>query len=57
MTHHVAHTNNMIGELKQQYQDRIDQLQNQIENQQIEIEKLNMMITLMDKELNKEYDC
>lgn len=57
MTHHVAHTNNMIGELKQQYQDRIDQLQSQIENQQIEIEKLNMMITLMDKELNKEYDC
>lgn len=57
MTHHVAHTNNMIGELKQQYQDRIDQLQNQIEKQQIEIEKLNMMITLMDKELNKEYDC
>lgn len=57
MTHHVAHTNNMIGELKQQYQDRIDQLQNQIEKQQIEIKKLNMMITLMDKELNKEYDC
>ena len=57
MTHHVAHTNNMIGELKQQYQDRIDQPQSQIENQQIEIEKLNMMITLMDKELNKEYDC
>lgn len=57
MTHHVAHTNNMIGELKQQYQDRIDQLQDQIQEQQNEIKKLNMMIDLMDKELNKEYDC
>ena len=56
MTHHVSHTNKMVGELKQQYQNRIDQLQDQIQQQQNEIEKLNMLITLMDKEINKEYD-
>jgi uncharacterized coiled-coil protein SlyX len=56
MTAHVFHTNNLIGNLKQQYRSRIDQLQNKIQQQQNEIEKLNMMITLMDKELNKEYD-
>lgn len=55
MTHHVAHTNKMIGDLKIQYQERIDQLQNKISEQSKEINQLQEQIKLLSN--IKEYDC
>lgn len=55
MTHHVAHTNKMISELKMLYQDRIDYLQDKIADQQKEILKLQEEIKLLSYE--KFYDC
>jgi hypothetical protein len=55
MTHHVAHTNKMIFDLKQQYQDRISQLQQKISDQQYEILRLQEQIKYMSKD--KFYDC
>lgn len=55
MTHHVAHTNKMISELKMLYQDRIDYLQDKIADQQKEIENLQEQIKLLTYQ--KEYDC
>lgn len=49
MTHHVAHTNKMIAELKQQYADRIEHLQNKIAEQQEEINRLNLMLQEVSK--------
>ena len=55
MTHHVAHTNKMIGELKDQYQERISYLQQKISEQQQEILQLQEQIKYMLKD--KFYDC
>ena len=55
MTHHVAHTNKMIGELKDQYQGRITELQQKITQQQQEILQLQEQIKLLSRE--KFYDC
>lgn len=55
MTHHVAHTNKMVLDLKQQYQSKISQLQNKIIEQQKEILQLQEMIKLLTQV--KEYDC
>lgn len=55
MTLHVAHTNQMISQLKFQYQERINQLQNKIVEQQKEISKLKEQINLLT--LPKTYDC
>jgi len=55
MTHHVAHTNKMVFDLKQQYQGRISQLQEKITEQQKEILQLQEMIKLLTQ--GKEYDC
>jgi flagellar biosynthesis chaperone FliJ len=55
MTHHVAHTNKMVFDLKTQYQNRISQLQNKIDEQKIEISLLQEQIDLLTKE--KYYDC
>ena len=55
MTHHVSHTNKMIGELKEQYQGRITELQNKITQQQQEILQLQEQIKLLSRE--KFYDC
>lgn len=55
MTHHVAHTNKMIFDLKQQYQNRITQLQQRIESQQHEILQLQEQIEYMSKD--RYYDC
>ena len=54
MTHHVAHTNKMVFDLKQQYQGRISQLQEKITEQQKEILQLQEMIKLLS--YDKEYD-
>ena len=40
MTHHVTHTNKMVFDLKMQYQERIEQLQNKIADQEHEISQL-----------------
>jgi cell division protein FtsL len=55
MTLHVAHTNQMISQLKFQYQERVNQLQNKIAEQQKEISKLQEQIKLFSTE--KFYDC
>jgi hypothetical protein len=55
MTHHVAHTNKMVFDLKEQYQGRITQLQQQINEQQKEIVQLQEQIKLLTQE--KYYDC
>jgi len=55
MTHHVAHTNKMVFELKQMYQARISQLQDKISEQEQEIAKLKTLISLLC--IEKEYDC
>ena len=55
MTHHVAHTNHMIGNLKNQYQGRIEELQKKITEQQKEIFQLQEQIKLLTQ--TKEYDC
>jgi peptidoglycan hydrolase CwlO-like protein len=55
MTNHVEHTNRMLGELKDQYQARIEQLQGKITEQQQEILELQELIKLLTQE--KYYDC
>jgi cell division protein FtsL len=55
MTIHVAHTNQMIGQIKFQYQERIIQLQNKISEQNKEIDQLQEQIKLLST--LKEYDC
>lgn len=49
MVHHVAHTNKMLFDLKQQYAARIEQLQKKIAEQQEEINRLNLMIQEVSK--------
>ena len=55
MSPHVADTNKMLAELKQQYQSQIEYLNQKIKEQQQEIAKLKTLITLLS--LDKEYDC
>jgi cell division protein FtsL len=55
MTHHVAHTNKMMFDLKEQYQVQIQRLQSKIEDQEQEIAKLKTMIALLSVE--RDYDC
>jgi cell division protein FtsL len=55
MTSHVEHTNQMIGQLKFNYQQRIIQLQTKISEQNKEINQLQEQIKLLT--LIKEYDC
>ena len=54
MTHHVAHMDKMLFDLKQQYQAQITRLQNKISDQEEEIAKLKTMITLLS--IEREYD-
>jgi predicted ribosome quality control (RQC) complex YloA/Tae2 family protein len=54
MTHHVAHTNKMLFDLKEQYQAQISRLQNKISEQEQEIAKLKTLITLLS--IEREYD-
>jgi predicted ribosome quality control (RQC) complex YloA/Tae2 family protein len=55
MTHHVAHTNKMMFDLKEQYQAQISRLQNKISEQEQEIAKLKTLISLLT--IEREYDC
>ena len=55
MTQNVSHGNKMIGELKEQYQGRITELQQKITQQQQEILQLQEQIKLLSRE--KFYDC
>lgn len=55
MTHHVAHTNKMLFDLKEQYQAQIQRLQSKIDDQEQEIAKLKTMITLLS--IERDYDC
>jgi cell division protein FtsL len=55
MTHNVIHTNKMIFDLKEQYQQNIKYLQSKIQEQEQEIEKLKTMITLLS--IERDYDC
>jgi len=55
MTHHVAHMDKMLFDLKQQYQAQITRLQNKISDQEEEIAKLKTLITLLS--IEREYDC
>lgn len=48
MTHHVAHTNKMVGELKQQYTDQIEYLRAKIKEQEQEIIMLQNMLALFN---------
>ena len=55
MTHHVAHTNKMLFDLKEQYQQaQIQRLQSKIQDQEQEIAKLKTLISLLCVE--KEYE-
>jgi hypothetical protein len=54
MTHHVAHMDKMLFDLKQQYQAQISRLQNKISDQEEEIAKLKTLITLLS--IEREYD-
>ncbi len=55
MTHHVAHMDKMLFDLKQQYQAQITRLQDKISDQEQEIAKLKTLITLLS--IEREYDC
>lgn len=55
MTHHVAHTNKMVFDLKTQYQEKIASLQGKIIEQEQEIDKLKTLISLLT--IDREYDC
>lgn len=55
MTQNVSHSNHLIGELKEQYQGRITELQQKITQQQQEILQLQEQIKLLSRE--KFYDC
>ena len=55
MTYHIAHTNKMMFDLKEQYQAQISRLQNKINQQEQEIAKLKTLISLLC--IDKEYDC
>lgn len=55
MTHHVAHTNKMLFDLKEQYREQVNRLQNKINEQEEEIAKLKTLISLLC--VDKEYDC
>ena len=55
MTNHVTHTNKMVFDLKQMYQERISQLQSKISEQQQEILQLQNEIKYMTKD--RFYDC
>ena len=55
MTHHVAHMDKMLFDLKQQYQAQITRLQDKISEQEQEIAKLKTVITLLS--IEREYDC
>lgn len=55
MTHHVAHTNKMIADLKEQYLAQVNRLQNKINEQEEEIAKLKTLISLLS--IEREYDC
>jgi cell division protein FtsB len=55
MTHNIAHTNKMLFDLKEQYQERIEQLQNKIVEQEHEISQLQKQIEYMSRD--KFYDC
>ena len=48
--HNVSHANNILKELKEQHQKRIEYLENKIEEMQTEIEILNTY-------QNRIYDC
>ena len=54
MTHHVAHMDKMLFDLKQQYRAQISRLQNKISDQEEEIAKLKTLITLLS--IEREYD-
>jgi cell division protein FtsB len=54
MTHHVAHTNKLLFDLKNQYQAQISRLQDKIKDQEEEIAKLKTLISLLCVE--KEYE-
>jgi uncharacterized coiled-coil protein SlyX len=51
----VPSENQMLEDLQQSYQQRIDFLQNKIDEQEKEIESLKTMIALFEKQ--KDYDC
>ena len=55
MSHHVAHMDKMLFDLKQQYQAQITRLQDKISEQEQEIAKLKTLITLLS--IEREYDC
>jgi len=55
VTQNVSHSNHLIGELKEQYQGRITELQQKITQQQQEILQLQEQIKLLSRE--KFYDC
>lgn len=55
MTHHVAYTDKMLFELKEQYREKINRLQNKIQEQEEEIAKLKTLISLLS--IEREYDC
>lgn len=55
MTNHVMHTNQMILEMKEQYQAQIARLQDKISEQEQEIAKLKTLISLLS--IEREYDC
>jgi predicted ribosome quality control (RQC) complex YloA/Tae2 family protein len=55
MTHHVAHMDKMLFDLKQQYQAQISRLQNKISDQEQEIAKFKTLISLLN--IEREYDC
>ena len=55
MTQNVAHSNKMLLDLKEQYQAQISRLQNKISEQEQEIAKLKILISLLTVE--REYDC
>ena len=55
MTHHVAHTNKMLSDIKEQYQAQIIRLQDKIKEQEEEIAKLKTLISLLS--IEREYDC
>ena len=55
MIHHVAHTNQMVSDLKKQYQERVEQLQKKIAEQEHEISQLQKQIEYMSRD--KFYDC
>lgn len=55
MTHHVAHTNKMIFDIKSQHHKNVSKMQERIDEKDKQIEELTQLISILTRD--RYYDC